>query len=553
MAKSLCVLALGAAVAQAQLWGQTIETSYGPVEGFQYFNESTLKEYFPNTSHSNVAAFLGIPFAADTGFQNRWKAPQPRQPWKETLNATEFGYACPSKYRTKISEDCLNLNIWTNAQNADAKLPVMVWSQGSDATSDDSSWYGGGMALKDVIVITFNRRDDAFGYLAHPELNREGFMTTGHETSGNYGILDQLEVLKWVQSNIAKFGGDPDRVTLAGQSFGSSQVYHAVNSPLFTGYFHGAIAESGIRYPYDTLLAGIATSYTNMSAALEHGTNYTAFHNVSTIHELRSLSMEDLLIGSQDSVDGEWIWWVTALSTGYPLIFKPVLDDYVLPMKYIESLIHGPANDVPIITGNNKDESGASPMTDYTVAEYEYYCSLKYGNLSSRYFNLYPDFNSSHIKSKVIADQAWNAAARDTSLIGSWAYATEWYKSAISPIFTYYWTHAPPGQNQGAYHESEIMYALRSLYANADLLPFTEWDFEIQEKMSSYWANFAKTLNPNYGGSFTGKGSLPHWSPNNASGTQIVMELGNHFGNVPIAKPAQVNLIMDYFHQQIPY
>lgn len=545
--KGLALLALGAAAAQVQLWDQVIETSYGPVQGFQYFNQSTLENYF-GISESNVTAFLGVPFAADTGYQNRWKPPQPRERWKTTLQATEFGAACPSKYATNISEDCLNLNIWTNAGSADAKLPVVVWNQGSDETSDDAWWYGGGMAMKDVILITFNRRDDAFGFLAHPELNEEGYEATGHTTSGNYGILDHLEVLKWVQKNIAKFGGDPGRVSVAGQSFGSSQVYHAVNSALFTGYFHGAISESGIRYPYDPMLAGLATSYVNMSAAIEHGVNYTTFHNVSSIAELRKLPMEALLIGSQDRVGNESIWWVTALSADYPLIFKPVLDNYVLPEKYIETLINGPANDVPVITGNTKDELGASTSTDYTVAEYEYYCSLKYGNLSSRYFQLYPDY-----KNQTIADQAWNAAARDASLIGSWAYATDWYKSAESRFYTYYWTHAPPGQDQGAFHQSEIMYALNALYANADNYPFTAKDWEIQEKMSAYWANFAKTLDPNQGGSYTGKGMLPQWSPNSANGSQVVMELGNYFGNVPIAKKEQVKFIMDWFHQQVPY
>jgi carboxylesterase 2 len=258
--------------------------------------------------------------------------------------------------------------------------------------------------------------------------------------------------------------------------------------------------------------------------------------------------MEDLLIGSQDRVGNESIWWVTAISAGYPLIFKPVLDGYVLPEKYIETLLNGPANDVPVITGNTKDESGASPTNDYTVEEYESWCTLKYGNLSSQYFHLYPSHNN-----QTIANQAWNAAARDTSLIGSWAYATEWYKAASSNFYTYYWTHAPPGQNMGAFHQSEIMYALNALYANTDTYPFTAKDYEIQEQMSAYWANFAKTLDPNQGGSYTGKGSLARWSPNSAKGTQKVMELGNSFGNVPIAKPEQVKLIMNYFHQQTPY
>ncbi|KAJ5762246.1 uncharacterized protein N7511_005628 [Penicillium nucicola] len=547
LSKALLSLALGTSVAQAQLWDKVIQTSYGPVEGFEYFNQTTLDKYF-NGTESNVAAFLGIPFAADTGYQNRWKAPQPRESWNETLQAKNFGPACPTSSNSDISEDCLSLNIWTNAKSASDKLPVMVWNQGSDETSNNTWWYGGGMALKDVILITFNRRDDAFGYLASPELNEEGYEAFGHKTSGNYGILDQLEVLKWVQKNIAKFGGDPDRVVVAGQSFGSSQVYHAVNSPLFTGYFHGGISESGIRYPYDTLLAGLATSYVNMSTAITNGASYIKAHNVSTIEQMRTLSMEDLIVGASDRVGNSSIWWVTALSAGYPLIFKPVLDGYVIPSTYLETLKNGPANDVPVITGNTKDESGASPSTDYTPEEYKYYCTLKYGNLSERYFKLYPSHNN-----ETIASRAWNAAARDTSLVGSWAYATDWYKAASSDFYTYYWTHAPPGQNQGAFHQSEIMYALNALYANDETYPFTKIDYEIQERMSAYWANFAKTLNPNKGGSYTGSRALPRWTPNSANGTQVVMELGNQFKNVPIAKPQQVDLLMDYFHQQTPY
>ncbi|KAJ4287710.1 hypothetical protein N0V90_012413 [Kalmusia sp. IMI 367209] len=532
---------------QAQLYDKVIQTQYGPVQGFKYFDQSTLEKYF-NVSTSNVAAFLGIPFAADTGYQNRWKAPQPREPWNETFKANEFGPACPPAARNQpsYSEDCLSLNIWTNAATANASLPVLVWNQGSDETSNVTWWYGGGMALKDVIFVSFNRRDDAFGYLAHPELNAEGLATTGHNASGNYGILDHLEVLKWVQKNIANFGGDPAKVTVAGQSFGSSQAYHAVNSDLFKGYFRGAISQSGIRYPYDTLLAGLATSYVNMTAALTNGVNYTRSHNVSTIAELRTLSTDDLLKGSSDRVGNETIWWVTALSANYPLKFKPVLDGYVIPMKYIDELHAGPANDVPLITGNTRDESGAELGVNYTVAQYQEYCSLKYGNLSSEYFSLYPAGDNS-----TTASAAWRQAATDTSLVSSWAFSTEWIKSASSPFYTYYWDHAPPSQNQGAFHQSEIMYVMNALYANADQYAFTDYDYYLGNVMSDYWANFVKTLDPNDGGMGNAT-NLTRWSPNDGV-DQTVMRVGDGFGQVEVADSEKVDLIMEYFAQQSPY
>ncbi|KAH8198149.1 hypothetical protein TruAng_007682 [Truncatella angustata] len=534
------IVSLATSPVQGQLYDKTIQTTLGPVKGFKYFDTNTT-ETFWNVSQDNVAAFLGIPYAADTGYQNRWKPPQPRDAWNVSFEATTFGPQCPTTHAQNYSEDCLSLNIWTSANSSNNKLPVLVWNQGSEETSNTAWWYGGGMALEGVVMVTFNRRDDVLGFLAHPELNAEGLTSTGYNTSGNYGVLDHLAVLKWVKSNIASFGGDPEQVTIAGQSFGSSQVYHAVNSPLFGGLFRGAISQSGIRYPYDTLLAGLATSYVTMDRALEFGVNYTLAHNVSDVEGLRNLSLEEILVGSADRDYS--IWNITALSCNYPLIYKPVLDGYVLPMNYVEQLKQGPANDVPLITGNTKDESGAATSTNYTVEEYTRYCSFKYGNLSTEYFSLYPAGEN-----YTTASVSWNAAARDTSLVSSWAYANEWVLSAQSPIYTYYWDHSPPGQDQGAFHQSEIMYALNALYANADSYPFTEEDFDIARQMTIYWTNFIKNRDPNQGEEV----NLTYWYPNDGK-SNYVMHLGDGWGNHTVAQSEQVNLIMDYFSQQIPY
>ncbi|KAL4995179.1 Alpha/Beta hydrolase protein [Aspergillus recurvatus] len=533
--------------AHAQLYDKIIQTEYGPVQGFKYFNESTLEaNWGTSLSGSNVAAFLSIPFAADTSYQNRWKPPQPREPWNETLIADTWGPGCPSSYATDYSEDCLTVNIWTGANSSSDKLPVMIYNQGSDEPSNSAVYYGGGVARKGVVAVTFNRRDDVFGYLAHPELNAESQAENGHSSSGNYGILDFLELLKWVQRNIKNFGGDPERVTIVGQSFGSAQVYHAVNSGLFKGLFHGAIAESGVRYPYDTLLAGLADSYVTMPKALLNGLNYTASHNATSISDLRRLSTEEVLVGSGDRVTDADIWWVTALSCMYPLKFKPVLDGYVLPEKYIASLRNGPANDVPFITGNNKDESGAATSTNYTVEEYHEYASLKYGNLSSEYFALYPGTNSTQ------ASRSWNAAARDTSLVSSWLFAKDWAKSASRPFYTYYWDHAPPNQTQGAYHESEVFYTMDTLYTNADDHEWTWYDYHIAEIMSSYWVNFVKTGDPNLGGTYPWN-NLTYWAPVGDGKNETVFHVGEGFGEVPLAKHEQVELITEYFSRQVPY
>ncbi|OJD38567.1 carboxylesterase [Diplodia corticola] len=538
----LPILALGYAPSQssATLYDVPIETEYGTVQGFKYFNSTTTQKYF-GLPDSDIAAFLGVPYAADTAYENRWKPAQPRERWNGTLKATKFGPACPIAHQAvdyTLSEDCLSVNIWTPATSPNASLPVLVWNYGSGETSAEPLYDGGGLATKDVIVVSYNYRDAAFGFLAHPTLNEE----SGQNSSGNYGILDFITALEWVQKNIANFGGDPNKVTIAGESFGSAQVYHAVNSPLAKGLFRGMIAESGIRYPYDPLLAALATSYRTMDYGIETGLNYTSFHNVSSIAELRTLSMEELLVGSDDrdySISN-----LTALWTSNPPLFKSTLDDYVIPMKYIDELIQGPANDVVMMTGNNRDESGASTTTNFTLDEFERYNTAWYGNLSSEFFKLYPASNSSE------GNAQWNQAACDLSLVSSYLYANGWIKSgASSPFYTYYWDHARPGTTSGAAHMTEINYVLRNLYATD--LPWTAYDHYVADVLSSYWANFVKTGNPNLGGSFT-NGTLATWSANQ-QGNETVMHLGEGFGSVAIATPEKVDLLTRWMHGLTPY
>lgn len=556
-------LAMGAAAlmapAEAQLYNKVIQTTTGPVQGYQYFTNQTELETYFGVSESNVANFLGIPFAASTAYQNRWKAPQPKAPWNETLIADTWGPACPSAGVAGYSEDCLNLNVWTSANSSSDKLPVIVWNQGSDETSDNPWWYGGGMAQQHgIIVVTFNRRDDAFGFLAHPDLNAEQLAETGHNASGNWGILDHKAALEWTRDNIAAFGGDPSRVTIMGQSFGSSQVYHAVNSALFKDLFIGGISQSGIHYPTNPWISALATSYVNMSRALVHGVNYTTNHNATSIAELRSesVSVEDLLVGSQDRVGTDDESAVTAVWTNYPLIFKPVLDGYVLPEKYMDSLLQGPANDVPLITGGTHDENGASPNNAYTAAFVNEVQGSNFGNLSAQFFELYPTGNTT-----TSANAAFNLATLDLGVVSQWLYATTRVvkSNATAPIWTYLWDHAPPGQNQGAFHQSEIMYVLNALYANKDDYPFVDEDFSIQSVVSQYWANFVKTGNPN--GDSSSDASLAFWAPNTAD-TKHMFNIGNSFQNVSLAgnttlgsatAATKVSLIEQYYAQQSPY
>lgn len=513
--------------AVAALYNSIIQTNYGSVQGIPAFNSS------PNGNISNwqdITVWKGIPYGADTSGQNRWRPPQNVSSWNTTFKANSFGDTCPPTTGTNagMSEDCLNLNIWSSGNSTAAKLPVVLWSCPAGGSAAQPLFDGAGMASQGIVFVNYNYRVSTFGYLATPELSQEFYQVSGSNSSGNWGLLDQIAVLKWVHANIVAFGGDPDHITVMGQSAGSAAVYHFVNSPLTKDLIVGAIAESGTRSPCDPEAATLAENYRTLSAALSIGESYLASKNLTSISQLRTLSTADLI--------EEFF--------GSAYNFGNVLDYHAIPDTYYNTLLSGPANDVPYITGNTKDESGASTTTNLTVAQYVSDIETQYGNLSSRILSLYPANTSSQ------ADMAYNAHWRDTSLISSYSFAQMWQKTAKSPIYTYYWDHAPPGQSQGAHHESEINYVLNNLYGTS--LPWESVDYEIALKMNGYWANFAKTGNPNLGGSYRGTGNLTAWKKNEVNSTKC-QEVGDGFGSVPIAKPGQIAAILTYFGYQTPF
>ena len=515
-----------ASIANAALYDSVIQTNYGGVQGYPAFNST------PSQNLSNwqaITVWKGIPFAATTGGQNRWKAPQPASAWNGTLDGKDYGNVCPSSSSSPeytIDEDCLNLNIWSAANSTDAKLPVVMWSYPAYSTAADDLFDGAGMADKGVVYVNYNYRTGTFGWLAHPDLNTERYALNGHNSSGNYGMLDQFAALKWISDNIAAFGGDPEHITVMGQSAGSAATQHIVNSPLTKGLIVGAIIESGVREPHDPLVSSIAENYRTLDFAVTQGVSYLASKNVSTIAQARQLAMSDL-IENQFSFGG------SDSSTSWT--FTATLDYYAMPDTYYNTLVKGLANDVPLITGNTRDESGATWGLNLTVAEYLADLNTSYNaTYAQKFLAQYPAGNDSQ------AAASYNMQWTDRSMVGTWLWARLWRTGgAKSPIYTYMWDHAPPNQTQGAYHESEINYVLNNLYGTDD--PWTDEDYEIATAMNDYWVNFIKTGDPNGAG-------LADWDVTDDN--PVTQELGDGWGPMPIATCGQLALFQEWLNTQ---
>jgi carboxylesterase type B len=490
-----------------------------------------------------VTVFKGIPYAAAPTGELRWRAPRPPASWKGTRAADQFGPQCPQRQLgpaaaapRPMSEDCLSLNVWSGAQSGKERRPVFVWIYGgrfSGGSGSQPLFDGEGLARKGLVVVTFNYRLGPLGFLAAPELSAE----SGHHASGNYGLLDQIEALKWVRRNIAAFGGDPKHVTIAGQSAGAGSVLLLSDSPLAKGLFQTAIAESGARVPNDPAIANLATSWRTLADAEREGMEYLRAHGAQSLQALRALPTEKLLEDSNLSD--------TAVGNGYgnsppPPLFRPVIDGWVVPLDYAHTWDQGRQADVIMVTGGNRDESGVQPQPNVTLPDYLAYVRKQYGALADDYLKLYPAGTDEE------AGLASNAAARDSGRVSTYLFAIRWQQHRATPVYLYYWDHAPPGPDQarrGAYHESEIHYVFNNLYATER--PWTDRDRRIAEVMSSYWANFAKRGDPN-------DRELPVWIPFDPA-SQTVMELGDGFGPIPLADNAKVDFWVRFYAAQKPW
>lgn len=451
------------------------------------------------TATDGVRSFKGIPYAAPPTGDWRWKPPQPVTPWQGVRECNEFGADCPqapyaqsSLYYSqprKQSEDCLYLNVWTAAQ-ANEKRPVMVWIHGGALTRGSGAtptYNGAAFAKKGVVLVTINYRLGPLGYLAHPELTTE----SANHSSGNYGVLDQIAALKWVQKNIAAFGGDPNRVTIFGESAGSWSVNALVATPLAKGLFHRAIGESGGSFGVGTFLK---EERKGAPSAEKIGAAFVKALGADSLKSARAVPVEKIISIFNDDAEGRKFRTVVNV------------DGWVLPDEIRNLFAKGKQNDVPVIVGSNANEmtSLTTPaIVPKTLAEYRKRIETQYGEMTKEFDAVYP------VKSEADIADAFLGAMRDTTFtlnMRTWARMTA---TGRSKAYLYFFTRVPPNPNSkylGAYHAAEIAYVFNNLNKQNTLLQ--DSDYKLAEMMSNYWVNFATTGDPN------GKG-LPKWTAYN--------------------------------------
>ncbi|MEM6703454.1 MAG: carboxylesterase family protein [Acidobacteriota bacterium] len=462
-------------------------------------------------TNTQVSAFMGIPFAAPPVGDLRWKPPQPVVPWEgTTYEAVIPGPTCMQapypegsvywRPAEETSEDCLYLNVWTPANSADETLPVMVWIHGGALTRGSGSLdvYDGTnlAATQDVVVVTVNYRLNVFGYFSHPALSAE----SENGASGNYGVLDQVAALQWVQNNIGSFGGDPGNVTIFGESAGSWSVNTLVASPLADGLFHKAIGQSGGAFrPLPRLSQDLTGIPSGESAGRELAASLGIAENDTTLAELRSLPATQLMEAAFE-----------------PGRFRTavVIDGYSITDDVFATFERQEQAAVPTMLGSTADElTSFLGAADPPASDFEAGARARYGERADAFLALYP----------TDGDSAWRAtvdSGSDTTFacqMRTWAR----YNAGLGQgTYLYSFSHAPPHPDKerlGAFHAAEIAYAFDNLDATG--YEVDDVDRQLAKTMSSYWASFARTGVPTADGA-------PEWPAYDAE-TGAYLDLGS--------------------------
>jgi len=464
---------------------------------------------------SGINTFKGIPFAAPPVGEFRWREPQPVTNWSGTLKTDKFGPRAMQlplfgdmNFRSNgVSEDCLYLNVWSPAQSADDKLPVLVYFYGGGLVAGDGSeprYDGESMARNGVVAVTVNYRLGVFGFFSHPELTQE----SPHQASGNYGLLDQQAALLWVQKNIAAFGGNPDKVTIAGESAGSFSVSAQMASPISKNLFAGAIGESG------SLLGTFEPK--PLAEAEQQGVQFAKELGSSSLKELRAIPADKLL---------------QATAKQQVLSFSPVIDGYFLPKSPSIIFSQGEQAMVPLLAGWNSAEMPYQVILQGQTPNLENYrqaVQKLYGDKADAMLKAYNPVNDGEVK------QVATDLASDRFIgFGTWKWIDAQSQTSNKPVYRYFYTRPRPQMRAemgnavaglaggviksedkdsevkkepevvGAVHSAEIEYAMGNLSTNR-VYDWQPEDYKVSEILQAYFVNFIRTGNPN------GLG-LPEW------------------------------------------
>ncbi len=486
--------------------GPTVRLEAGILKGMQF------------GSAKNDVAFLGVPYATPPVGPLRWKPPQPVSKWNGTRNAMEFGATCPqlpAGWLPTLSwnEDCLYLNVWTTEPDVNARRPVIVFFHGGSNTAGYSQLTPLGPALSrlGVVVVSANYRLGPLGFLALPALTAE----SEHHSSGNYGLLDQLQALKWVRENISRLGGDPRRVTVMGQSSGAVDICLLMASPLAAGLFQRAIMESGdcqgtFNEDIRTPIRYNGISGTGEGVGERLASDLGAADGPDTLQNLRSIPAGEIL--EAWSKDRQQIH------------FDAIVDGWIVPEQPAKIFAEGKQMQVPAIVGSNADEATVFGHNSVkTVDQYKNYLLADTGKYSDQEFQAYPAMSDTEVAAQALRLE------NDSFAYGAYSMARAMSR-VRQKAYLYYFTYVETGKRArlGAYHGQELNFL-------SDTFP-KDWELSRNEKelgeiMRTYWVQFAKTGNPN-------APDVPVWPVYDARADQR-FELGRTIGVRPITAQIQ--------------